>query len=314
MSEVLFPAGLSIDFRDVNLEEMEFHARAWNLQRVQMQKGLFIGSMMSVHTPRMQLMRAPYSHGVLLQGDFPKGTILIACVVTDTDVTFQNEIAKQYEIKILKSGDEIDFLSNGKSETFTISVAEKFFYESYNTYFGTDFSSYSKSKKVYVNPQLFTFFTQGIAQWINYLMQDHDPLKIALHYERIESEILEHVFSCIYLEDNQKPRQKFQIKKARDLLHESIGDENKIVNLSAELGISESLLQHAFKANYGITPKRYLLNLRMHSVKHSLLSADPHTTITSIIEEYSFYNQNTFTQAYKVMFGELPSVILRKSL
>ncbi len=118
MSTVLFPAGLTIDFRDINIEEMEFYARAWNLERRQMQKGYFVGSIIATHTPHMQLMRTPYSHGVLLQGDFPTGTILIACVVTKADVTFQNKTAEKHEIKILKSGDEIDFLCNGESETF----------------------------------------------------------------------------------------------------------------------------------------------------------------------------------------------------
>ena len=94
MSTLFFPAGLSMNFHDINIEEMEFYAKAWNLQRVQMQKGLFEGSMIVAHTPRIQLMHTPYSHGVLLQGDFPKGTILIACVVTKADVTFQNKIAK----------------------------------------------------------------------------------------------------------------------------------------------------------------------------------------------------------------------------
>ncbi|MEA3420030.1 MAG: hypothetical protein U9Q90_11600 [Campylobacterota bacterium] len=79
----------------------------------------------------MQLMRSPYSHGVLLQGDFPKGTVFIAAVVTKADVVFQNRVADKLEIKILRSGDEVDFLCNGESETFSIAVEEKFFDDAY---------------------------------------------------------------------------------------------------------------------------------------------------------------------------------------
>ena len=140
MPTILFPAGLTIDFAGLNMEEMEFYARAWNLERVQMQKGSFIGSITAVHTPRIQLLRSPYSHGVLLQGDFPKGTILIACVITQAEMTFQNKFTDKHEIKILKSGDEIDFLCNGMNETFTIAVEEQFFNEAYDAYFGQDFN------------------------------------------------------------------------------------------------------------------------------------------------------------------------------
>ena len=314
MATVLFPAGLKVDFLDLNTEEMDFYTRAWNLEYVQMQKGLYMGSVTAVHTPHMQLMRTPHSHGLLLKGDFPKGTILIAAVVTKADVTFQNKVADKHEIKILRSGDEIDFLCSGESETFTIAVEEKFFDAAYYKYFGQEFHLCKKNKQVYIDPQFLSYFTQGIEQWISYLMQDHDPLMIEMHYDNIESQILEHVFSCIYLEDDQKLRQKFKIKKARDLLHESIGEVNSIVNLAEELGISERLLHHAFKKNYGIPPKKYLLNLRMHSVKQELLLADPSTTIASIIQKYHFYNQSTFTQAYKEMFGKLPSDSLKKSL
>ncbi len=314
VSSILFPAGLKIDFRDVNMEKMEFYTRAWNLERVQMQKGLYMGSVIAAHTPHMQLMRTPHSHGILFQGDFPKGTILIAAVVTKADVTFQNKVADKHEIKILRYGDEIDFLCNGESETFTIAVEETFFDTAYHRYFGQEFHVDKKNKEVYINPQFLSHFTQGIEQWISYLMLDHDPLKIGMHYERIESQILAHVFSSIYFKDDQKLRQKFQIKRARDLLHESIEEASNIANLAKELGVSERLLHHAFKKNYGVTPKKYLLNLRMNSVRQDLLSADPATSISSVIQKYNFYNHSTFTKAYKEMFGELPSDILKKSL
>ena len=315
MSTVLFPAGLTIDFRDINMEEMEFYARAWNLRRIQMQKGLFHGSMIVTHTPHMQLMRAPYSHGVLTLGDFPKGTILIGAVVTKAEVTFQNKIAAKHEIKILKSGDEVDFLCNGENETFTIAVEEQFFYEAYYAYFGKDFHTYQKHKPIYIDPHVFPLFVQGIEHWISYLMQDHGQLQIEKHYERIESEILEHVFSSIYVENDHKIRQKFQIKKVRDLLHQSIKMPVSITELTKELGISERLLHHAFKANYGMTPKKYLLALRMYRVREELLLSNPETTtISSVIEKYNFFNQSTFAQAYKQMFGELPSLTLKRSL
>ena len=315
MSTALFPAGMKIDLRDLNMEKMKFYTRAWTLKYIQMQKGLLSGSLMVVHTPRMQLMRAPYTHAVLLQGDFPKGTVLIAAVKTIADITFQNRVLEKHEIKILRSGDEIDFLCNGQNETFTIAVEEKFFDDAYYSYFGQEFHTTEKNKEVYIDPQFLSYFTQGIEQWISYLMQDHDPLKIGMHYESIETQILEHIFSCIYLEDQQRLREKFQIKKARDLLHNSVQEANNIMSIAQELGISERLLHHAFKRNYGITPKKYLMNLRMDNVKQELLLSNPKTTtISSVIGKYYFFDNSTFSKAFKQMFGELPSDILNKSL
>lgn len=314
MSTILFPAGLTIKFTNLNMEEMEFYARSWNLKRIQMEKGLFTGSMSIAHTPRIQLLRSPYSHGILLQGDFPKGTVLIGALVTKADVIFQNKLLNQHIIKILRDGDQIDFLCSGKNETFTLAVEESFFDAAYHAYFGQEFYVSEKKMQIHINPQFFPYFIQGIEKWISFLMKSDNHIRIQKKYEQIELEILAHIFSCIYFEDDKKYRQKFQVKKARDLLHESIGGENNMISLAKELGVSERLLYYSFKKNYGITPKRYLLGLRMHNVKQDLLVADPKETIASIIQKHNFYNQSTFTQAYKEMFGELPSNIIKNNL
>ncbi len=315
MSKIAFPAGLTIDFHNVNMEEMEYYARAWNLQRIQMGKGKFVGSMIATHTPRMQLMRSPYSHGVLLQGDFPKGTILIAYVITNADVTFQNKVGDKHEIKILRSGDEIDFLCNGDSETFTVAVEEKYFYEAYYAYFQEDFLSGNKEKSIYIKPKYMEYFSQGIERWMHYLMAERDIPFVQTQYDTIEFNILEHIFSCIYTEETIKERQKFEVNKVRDLLHASINEPNTIMHLAQKLDISERSLHHLFKINYGITPKQYFMALRMHHIKEELFLSPAETSkISKIIEKYQYFNPSTFTQAYKHMFGELPSQTLQESV
>jgi len=315
VSKVFFPAGLTIDFRDINLEEMEFYARGWNLERRQMQKGLFKGSMIAAHTPRMQLFRANHSHGVLLKGDFPKDTILIAFVATKAEITFQNKIADKHQIKILKSGDEIDFLCNGESVTYTIAVAEQLFYDDYYAYFHEDINTHKKNNEMYISPQLFTYFIQGIERWMTYLLQNTNHTNIQNLYCEIESNILEHIFSCIYLQVPSKKREKFDIIKARDILHEFHTHDISINSVANKLAISTRLLHHSFLSTYGFSPKKYHMALRMHAVKQELLLLDSSMTkIASVIEKYHFFNQNTFTQAYKQMFKELPSQTLNKSI
>ena len=313
MSTIFFPKGLSVNLHNLNMEEMEFYARAWNLNRLQMQKGTYLGSMVATHTPRIQLMYTPHSHGILLQGDFPKGTVLIAWVQTNADVTFQDTLAQKYKIKILKSGDEIDFLCNGESETFTLAVEEKFFYESYYLYFGEDFHLHKKDKDIYIDPKLFSSVTLGFKRWLNYLLQDHKTLGIEHNYAKIENQILIDIFSSIYLDDKQKYRQKFDKRIIRNILHNSVENLCSISDIAQECNISQRLLFQTFKDHYGITPKSYLLALRLNLIRKELIDMDNEkTNISSIIEKYTFFNASTFTQSYKQMFGELPSQTLPK--
>ena len=102
--------------------------------------------------------------------------------------------------------------------------------------------------------------------------------------------MLDYKVLIVYLDDAKKLRQKFQIKKARDVLHQSIDEPMNFTELTKELGISERILHHAFKANYGMTPKKYLLALRMHKIQEELLLVDPGTTtISAVIEKHHFF-------------------------
>ena len=290
---------------------MEYYSRSWSLNRKQMQKGHFIGSLLVANTPLIQMTYAPYSHGVFVEGDFTKGSVLITCAITKSDVTFQNQPVAKNEIKILKSGDEIDFLPTQQSDTYSILVEEDFFYTQYEAYFGVDFHLHKKDKKIYIKPNLLEYFIDGITTHLNYLLQNN-LFKSGNSYNFIENELLTHIFSCIYLDDQVKKRQKFDVNKIRDILHESVEGNCTISDIAKDLKISERLLFNAFKKNYGISPKNYFNSLRFNKIRDVFLKAPEDTNIIEIINKYNFYNQSAFTQSYKRLFEELPSFTIRK--
>jgi len=72
--------------------------------------------------------------------------------------------------------------------------------------------------------------------------------------------------------------------------------------------VSERTLEYAFKAVTGLTPVAYLVRLRLHRVRQTLLAAPPgSTTVSAEALRWGFWHFGEFARAYKDCFGELPS-------
>ena len=88
-----------------------------------------------------------------------------------------------------------------------------------------------------------------------------------------------------------------------------------IAELSAHVGTSYWILRDCCLEYLGMSPKRYLWLRRMHLARRALRSADgERTTVTEIPSDYGFWEFGRFSVAYRSLFGESPSVTLRRSV
>jgi AraC-like DNA-binding protein len=83
--------------------------------------------------------------------------------------------------------------------------------------------------------------------------------------------------------------------------------------LCTTVGASYTRLHDCCRDYLGMSPKRYLWLRRMHLVRRVLRSADAEkTTVTEIATDYGFWELGRFAVAYRSLFGEAPSVALRR--
>ena len=299
MSNIIFPAGFTIELPDLDLEMMQHYAKQWNLEHTKMGKGLFAGSTFAVHTPRIQLAEARYSQGFMSQGDFPDGCIVLIFSPTEAGYNFQNRAIGFNEIIVLRKGDEIDILTSGEANVYSIVIEEKLFYQTFYDFFAHSPHVSIQEKRFTISPEKVPLFHQTINMWMTYLMKELPMFNIDIEYEKIEHEILCQLFNCMKFTSMIKNRKKFQTKKIRDLLHDNIKQPIDISLLSSELDISESQLHSVFKKEYAITPKKYLQYLRFNAIKKEFLLADPElTTVNEIAQKYKFLHMGHFSKEY----------------
>jgi AraC-like DNA-binding protein len=103
------------------------------------------------------------------------------------------------------------------------------------------------------------------------------------------------------------------VKLAEDYALSRPGDRLFVADLCRAAAVSERALENAFSAVMGLTPMAYLVRLRLHRVRQSLLAGSQGTTTVSTEAlKWGFWHFGEFSRAYKDCFGELPSDTLRR--
>ena len=79
--------------------------------------------------------------------------------------------------------------------------------------------------------------------------------------------------------------------------------------------VTEQTLQNAFKSLFGITPYKFVRNLKLNQVRQELLQANPvQVTVIAIANKWGFVHMGHFSSYYTQLFGENPSVTLRRTV
>ena len=103
------------------------------------------------------------------------------------------------------------------------------------------------------------------------------------------------------------------VKVAEDYALSHIADHLYVSDLCRAAAVSERTLEGAFIEIMGLTPVTYLIRLRLHRVRHALLTATHgSTTVTAEALNWGFWHFGEFSRAYRDCFGELPSSTLQR--
>ena len=90
-------------------------------------------------------------------------------------------------------------------------------------------------------------------------------------------------------------------------------DEFSLRDLAKAAGTSPSTLLRTFNTHHGVSPMQYVKLIRLEAVRRSLLDSDPLSgTVGGVASEYGFRQLGRFSAEYRKVYGELPSVTLRR--
>jgi len=104
------------------------------------------------------------------------------------------------------------------------------------------------------------------------------------------------------------------VRRCEEYVRQNIDANPTLHDLSRISGLRLRSLINAFQAVTGVSPMAYLKRQRLNGVRAALLASDKgRTRIIDVAANWGFWHMGHFTSDYRAMFGETPSVTLRKS-
>lgn len=124
--------------------------------------------------------------------------------------------------------------------------------------------------------------------------------------------------------DDDAHRDLMANRRANGLVSQSIAYINRafgdnccpsIVDICAEIKVSQRNLQYSFKKILGLTPNAYLYHLRLNRVRTQLSNPNnANVTVAQVASHWHFWHLGRFANDYLQLFGELPSTTLSRAL
>ena len=311
MPNKIFEAGLVISAEYTSFIAMENDEIGWDIQSSQAEPGAFYSVLQGVHTHNIQLGIHSYSKGMLFSGTYPKGAVLLYMFDSQALPCSLNNTVLKNEILVGFPNEEVDIIINSSSVVYTLVVEENCFSKAFKDYFSVDFREYMKDHQLLVPFSMLEKLSHEFRAYLLAISELKADTTTEEDYSIIEKKLLNTLFAYVYKQETEVKRLKFDVTKIRKYLENNIESNISIKDVSQVLNISERQLHNAFKTSYGITPKRYLLILRLNAIYRDLrLSQASDITLSDIVYKYGFTHMSHFTKAFKKLFSKMPSEVL----
>jgi len=129
-----------------------------------------------------------------------------------------------------------------------------------------------------------------------------------------------HIFNVVNSSEAQAMGLSAQkrIRLMRDIERNLLSVTNETLSVSelcATFQIPERTLQRLFLTNYGVSPKQFILSIRLNKVRKELLQGRTcDTSVGNVMNDWGFWHMGHFAQIYRRQFGELPSETLHRKM
>ena len=259
-----------------------------------------------IELPSVQLSYSNREGGFMHSAIAPKDSVSIAVVQESEGIaSFDRMKLHQGDIVFFDDSKALHFMSKAKIKIAIVSIPVKV-KNLLQIHLHAALGHFMKD-----NNNLFSMMLQSILKDLTH--KKHIP-----DLQKIEDEIIAVIHKLFETQTAEKPKLTRGENIAFDILDQVYGHMDGKVSIEAlakQYAVSEHTLQKSFKALFGFTPKRFFRLLKLNHVHYDLKNADAKSnSVSRIAQKWGFVHMGRFSRYYTDLFGENPSITLKKQI
>ena len=313
---------LWIDFETDDLEEFAKATQSWQMDFVKLDTQPFKAKVQQIIFPEIQIGHAQFYNHLDQKGVSPNGMWTFVIMGEDASMFKFNhtETLTTSTMVIYSPGYEINAVSYEGFHVYTFSISESHFKNITQTLgLNRIEDKLSKIDRVELDTEQVISLRNLLKDRLNaaatspYSIMSQEGKRLLLHYLPVK--FLKEIGDKVGCARHKIVQEKDMIfMEARSYMHTHLDKPITISDIAKKFKISERSLRNYFMRELNISPKQYLITLRLTKINYILKNEKE---IKGLIEQtarrFGFNHMGQFAQSYKDFFGELPSETLSKS-
>ncbi len=298
-------------------DEFQEKAAGWDIEHLQLAPGNYRISVDIVHTQNLQLSNITHHIGTHERGSICRGTYAVSLpILLDPSPLYCCGGRMEAEdCPAIQSGEEFDTHAAGGVNYVTVVVDAALLDQEAVSLTGRPFAFLIRLQRVRISRQNQTHLVQMVSTLMHTLKNGPYPPATGRH-ELLEKQLIERLILSIRPQDGEKhkcPNRRKIAWKAEQLIRKHLRRNLNVEQLCSLLGCSVRSLHLGFKERYGITPMQYARTMALNGVSRELRKLPPASTISDVAMAWGFCHLGRFSQQYRQLFDELPSVTVERS-
>jgi AraC family ethanolamine operon transcriptional activator len=302
---------LSRRFRD--FDELSAAAVSWDFDFVQLDAGPAPSVLTQVSAPGLLVQRFGFGRSYLQRGSSPPTMRTFGFAEADAhgERMFGRDLTAS-DLAVFRAGGEFDAVSQPGFACLAVSIDAARFDEAFAAVGAPRGGPFVESALLRVDPKILRGLRRRVARLIDQLEANPGALGQPELSEELTSQLsIDLVLAIQSADAPQAPGSSrvrdLALRRAVSIIADQDDEPITIRQLCQETEVGWTTLVHAFREQFGVTPKAYLGAVRLNRARRGLLEAAPDSKVADVANRYGFWHMGQFAADYKRLYCELPS-------